>query len=148
MADEIRRLKVRANADTVADAKKARELGAEGIGLCRTEHMFFGENRIDSVRQMILSAPDAKKGVKKALKLYLSALKKLLPMQRRDFEQIFTVMDGLPVTIRLLDPPLHEFLPQEDHNQKEMAKQMKIRLQDVQEKVAALHELHPRLRHR
>ena len=147
-ADEIRQLKVRANADTVADAKKARELGAEGIGLCRTEHMFFGENRIDSVRQMILSAPDAKKGVKKALKLYLSSLKKLLPMQRRDFEQIFTVMDGLPVTIRLLDPPLHEFLPQEDHNQKEMAKQMKISLKDVQEKVATLHEQNPMLGHR
>ncbi len=179
-ADEIRKLKVRTNADTPTDAKKARALGAEGIGLCRTEHMFFGENRIDSVRQMILSAPDvkslkskisglekeiakvsnhksvvlekelakAKKELKEPLALYLSSLKKLLPMQRRDFEQIFTVMDGLPVTIRLLDPPLHEFLPQEDHNQKEMAKQMKISLKDVQEKVAALHELNPMLGHR
>ncbi|MCR4319152.1 MAG: pyruvate, phosphate dikinase [Candidatus Brocadiaceae bacterium] len=179
-ADEIRKLKVRTNADTPADAKKARELGAEGIGLCRTEHMFFGEHRIDSVRQMILSAPDvknlkakiagiekelakatnnktnaikkelaqAKKELKEPLSLYISALKKLLPMQRRDFEQIFTTMDGLPVTIRLLDPPLHEFLPQEEYNQKEMAKQMKISLKEVQDKVSALHELNPMLGHR
>lgn len=179
-ADEFRKLKVRTNADTPADAKKARELGAEGIGLCRTEHMFFGENRIDSVRQMILSAPDVKKlkmkiaalekelakatnnktdaikkelmQVKKELKeplnLYTSALKKLLPMQRHDFEQIFTKMDGLPVTIRLLDPPLHEFLPQEEYNQKEMAKKMKISLKEVQDKVSALHELNPMLGHR
>jgi len=179
-ADEIRKLKVRTNADTPADAKKARELGAEGIGLCRTEHMFFGENRIDSVRQMILSAPDvkylkakiagiekelakatnnktntikkelaqAKKELKEPLRLYISALKKLLPIQRRDFEQIFTTMDGLPVTIRLLDPPLHEFLPQEEYNQKEMAKQMKVSLKEVQDKVSALHELNPMLGHR
>jgi len=147
-ADEIRKLKVRANADTPDDAKKARELGAEGIGLCRTEHMFFGEDRINWVRQMVLSAPDAKKGLKKPLSLYLSAIKKLLPMQRRDFEQIFTAMDGLPVTIRLLDPPLHEFLPQEEYNQKEMAKQMKISLKEVQDKVSALHELNPMLGHR
>ena len=80
--------------------------------------------------------------------LYLSALEKLLPMQRRDFEQIFTTMDGLPVTIRLLDPPLHEFLPQEEYNQKEMAKQMKISLKEVQDKVSALHELNPMLGHR
>jgi len=176
-ADEVRKLKIRTNADTPADAKKARELGAEGIGLCRTEHMFFGENRIDSVRQVILSAPDVKnlkakiavlekelakaannktvalkkelmqvrQELKEPLKLYTSALKKLLPMQRRDFEQIFTVMDGLPVTIRLLDPPLHEFLPQEKHSQKEMAKQMKISLKEVEEKVSALHELNPML---
>ena len=179
-ADEIRKLKVRTNADTPTDAKKARELGAEGIGLCRTEHMFFGENRIDSVRQMILSAPDVKnlkakiacmekelakatnnkttaikkeltqtkKELKAPLSLYTSALKELLPMQRRDFEQIFTTMDGLPVTIRLLDPPLHEFLPQEEYNQKEMAKQMNISLKDVQDKVSALHELNPMLGHR
>lgn len=179
-ADEARKLKIRTNADTPADAKKARELGAEGIGLCRTEHMFFGECRIDSVRQMILSAPDVKifkakiaglekelqkcasnktdalrkelmqvrKELKEPMNLYTSALKKLLPMQRRDFEQIFTAMDGLPVTIRLLDPPLHEFLPQEEHNQKDMAKQMKISLKEVQEKVSALHELNPMLGHR
>lgn len=176
-ADEVRKLKIRTNADTPADAKKARELGAEGIGLCRTEHMFFGENRIDSVRQMILSAPDVKmlktkitglekelqkdtndrkdkikkeltraqKELKGPMNLYASALKKLLPMQRRDFEQIFTAMNGLPVTIRLIDPPLHEFLPQEKRNQREMAKQMKISLKDVEEKVSALHELNPML---
>jgi len=147
-ADEIRALKVRTNADTPDDAKKARELGADGIGLCRTEHMFFGEDRINWVRQMVLSAPDAKNGLKKPLSLYLSAIKKLLPMQRRDFEQIFTAMDGLPVTIRLLDPPLHEFLPQEEYNQKEMAKQMKISLKEVRDKVSALHELNPMLGHR
>lgn len=179
-ADEVRKLKVRTNADTPADAKKARELGAEGIGLCRTEHMFFGENRIDFVRQMILSAPDVKalktkiaalekelakatnnktdaikkelmqvkKELKEPLNLYTSALKKLLPMQRRDFERIFTTMDGLPVTIRLLDPPLHEFLPQEEYNQKEMAKKMKISLKEVRDKVSALHELNPMLGHR
>ncbi len=183
-ADEFRVLKVRTNADTPADAKKARELGAEGIGLCRTEHMFFGENRIDAVRQMILSSPDvkrlkadiadlekelskasnnsknskmeglekelqqAKKALKEPLASYTSSLRKLLPMQRRDFEQIFTAMRGLPVTIRLLDPPLHEFLPQEDFNQKEMARQMKISLKEVQEKVSALHELNPMLGHR
>ena len=179
-ADKIRTLKVRTNADTPADAKKARELGAEGIGLCRTEHMFFGEDRINWVRQMVLSVPDvknlkakivgiekelaratnnnvailkkelaeAKKELEKPLSLYLSAIKKLLPMQRRDFEQIFTTMDGLPVTIRLLDPPLHEFLPQEEYNQKEMAKQMKISLKEVRDKVSALHELNPMLGHR
>ncbi|MCF6147240.1 MAG: pyruvate, phosphate dikinase [Candidatus Kuenenia sp.] len=179
-ADEIRKLKVRTNADTPEDAKKAREFGAEGIGLCRTEHMFFGENRIDFVRQMILSAPDVKnlkikidcvqKEINKAqnnkinilkkdlekvqnelrdpLTSYTSALKKLLPMQRKDFEQIFKEMDGLPVTIRLLDPPLHEFLPQEESNQREIAKRMKISFQKVQEKVSALHELNPMLGHR
>jgi pyruvate,orthophosphate dikinase len=179
-ADEVRKLKVRTNADTPTDAKKARELGAEGIGLCRTEHMFFGEHRIDSVRQMILSAPDVKnlkakiaalekelakaannktialkkelmlvrQELKEPLTLYTSALKKLLPMQRRDFEQIFTTMNELPVTIRLLDPPLHEFLPQEEYNQKEMAIQMKISLKEVQDKVSALHELNPMLGHR
>jgi len=110
--------------------------------------MFFGKDRINLVRQMVLSAPDAKKGLKKPLSLYLSAIKKLLPMQRRDFEQIFTTMDGLPVTIRLLDPPLHEFLPQEEYNQKEMAKKMKISLKEVQDKVSALHELNPMLGHR
>ncbi|MBM4054051.1 MAG: pyruvate, phosphate dikinase [Planctomycetes bacterium] len=179
-ADEIRKLKVRTNADTPEDAKKAREFGAEGIGLCRTEHMFFGENRIDFVRQMILSAPDVKnvkikidsiqKEINKAsdnkismlkkdltkaqnelkdpMASFSSALKNLLPMQRRDFEQIFKVMEGLPVTIRLLDPPLHEFLPQEESNQREIARQMKISFQEVQEKVSALHELNPMLGHR
>jgi len=181
-ADEIRTLKVRANADTPDDAKKARELGAEGIGLCRTEHMFFGEDRINWVRQMVLSAPDVKNlkakiarlgkelakivnkngkaddlekelvqvnnDLKRPNRLYHDALYHLLIKQRRDFEQIFTTMDGLPVTIRLLDPPLHEFLPQEEYNQKEMAKQMKISLKEVQDKVSALHELNPMLGHR
>jgi pyruvate,orthophosphate dikinase len=179
-ADEVRKLKVRTNADTPTDAKKAREFGAEGIGLCRTEHMFFGENRIDFVRQMILFAPDvknlkdkisilekelvkatnnrtnvikkelmqARKALKAPLGLYTSALKKLLPMQRGDFEQLFKTMDGLPVTIRLLDPPLHEFLPQEESSQKDIARKMKISLKEVQDKVAALHELNPMLGHR
>lgn len=179
-ADEIRKLKIRTNADTPEDAKKARELGAEGIGLCRTEHMFFGENRIDSVRQMILFAPDvkslkakiaflekelakasnnkgnilkkelaqAKEELKEPLSLYTSALKQLLPMQRCDFEKIFKAMNGLPVTIRLLDPPLHEFLPQEEYNQKDIAKKLKISLKEVQDKVSALHELNPMLGHR
>lgn len=181
-ADEVRKLKVRTNADTPTDAKKAREFGAEGIGLCRTEHMFFGEDRIDDVRQMILFSRDvkilrakiaamekelgkeskkngnakdlqkelakAKKALEKPLMLYTSALDKLLPMQRDDFEQIFKAMDGLPVTIRLLDPPLHEFLPHEDSSQKDIAKKMKISLKEVQDKVAALHELNPMLGHR
>ncbi|MGQ3684549.1 MAG: pyruvate, phosphate dikinase [Candidatus Loosdrechtia sp.] len=179
-ADEVRKLKVRTNADTPDDAKRARELGAEGIGLCRTEHMFFGENRIDFVRQMILSAPDvknlkgktsflerelikaannkidilkkeialAKTEIKEPLTLYTDALKKLLPMQRGDFEKIFKAMDGFPVTIRLLDPPLHEFLPQEEYNQKDIAKKMGISLKEVQQKVAMLHELNPMLGHR
>jgi len=179
-ADEVRKLKVRTNADTPTDAKKAREFGAEGIGLCRTEHMFFGENRIDSVRQMILFAPDvknlkdkiaflekelakatnnktnvikkelmqARKELKGPLSLYTSALKKLLPMQRGDFEQLFKTMDGLPVTIRLLDPPLHEFLPQEESSQKDIARKMNISLKEVQDKVSALHELNPMLGHR
>ncbi|RJQ31648.1 pyruvate, phosphate dikinase [Candidatus Parcubacteria bacterium] len=181
-ADEFRELKVLANADTPEDAKRARELGAEGIGLCRTEHMFFGGDRIGWVRQMILTAPTVrnlktkvfslekelangaknngnsealkreltlvKKELRKPLDLYLHALEQLLPMQRHDFEQIFTAMDGLPVTIRLLDPPLHEFLPQEEHNQNEMAKQLKVSLKEVREGVAALHELNPMLGHR
>ncbi|MFO0793478.1 MAG: pyruvate, phosphate dikinase [Candidatus Brocadiaceae bacterium] len=179
-ADAVRKLKVRTNGDTPEDARRARELGAEGIGLCRTEHMFFGENRIDSVRQMILVAPDVrnlkakianlekelakaannraseikkeltqtKNELKCPMSLYTSALRNLLPMQRRDFEQIFKAMDGLPVTIRLLDPPLHEFLPQEEYNQKEMAKKMKITLREVQDRVSALHELNPMLGHR
>jgi pyruvate,orthophosphate dikinase len=179
-ADELRRLKVRANADTPEDATKAREFGAQGIGLCRTEHMFFGKNRIDYVRQMILVAADVKNlttklqaleeefnkapGEKKAelkkeikktkaeLKcpntLYTKALNKLLPMQRGDFEKIFKAMEGLPVTIRLLDPPLHEFLPQEEQSQKAMAKKMGVSLKEVQTAVARLHEFNPMLGHR
>ena len=101
-ADKKRKLLIRANADSPRDAKIARDFGAEGIGLCRTEHMFFGEQRIMAMRQMILADNEQDRRL---------ALKKILPFQRRDFEGIFTVMRGLPVTIRLLDPPLHEFLP-------------------------------------
>ena len=111
-ADEARRLKVRANADTPLDAETARRFGAEGIGLCRTEHMFFDEGRIVAVREMILA--DDEKGRR-------GALAKLLPMQRGDFVELFTIMSGLPVTIRLLDPPLHEFLPHTDEEMKEVA---------------------------
>ena len=101
--DELRTLRVRTNADTPEDARRAREFGAEGIGLCRTEHMFFRDDRILAVREMIVATD---------LEGRRRALLKLLPMQREDFAEIFRVMDGLPVTIRLLDPPLHEFLPQ------------------------------------
>ena len=104
-ADEARRLKVHANADTPADARKARELGAEGVGLCRTEHMFMAEDRLPVVREMIMAADEQERRV---------ALDKLLPMQQSDFEGIFEAMSELPVTIRLLDPPLHEFLPSLD----------------------------------
>src|SRR5437899_7864598 len=104
-ADELRRLKVRANADTPEDAAKAREFGAEGIGLCRTEHMFFGEERLPVMQEMIMA--DDEQGRR-------AALEKLLPFQQEDFEGIFDAMAGLPVTIRLLDPPLHEFLPDEE----------------------------------
>src|SRR5690606_30730592 len=101
-ADQVRRLSVRANADNPEDAAKARELGAEGIGLCRTEHMFLEPERVPVVQQMILADTEEERQ---------EALQKLLPMQKNDFKAIFQAMDGLPVTIRLLDPPLHEFLP-------------------------------------
>ena len=135
-ADKTRTLKVRTNADTPNDAKVARDFGAEGIGLCRTEHMFFEGDRIVAVREMILAdnLEDRKK-----------ALKKLLPYQKKDFIGIFKAMDGLPVTVRLLDPPLHEFLPHEDKNQKEMAKQMKVPLDKVKRRVSELHEANPML---
>jgi pyruvate,orthophosphate dikinase len=138
-ADEIRKLKVRTNGDTPHDAEVARRFGAEGIGLCRTEHMFFEGDRIIAVREMILA--DDKAGREKALA-------KLLPMQRGDFEGIFEAMKGFPVTIRLLDPPLHEFLPQEAANQQEMANVMKVPVEVVKQKVEALHEFNPMLGHR
>ena len=116
-ADEARKLGVRTNADTPHDAAVARNFGAEGIGLCRTEHMFFEGDRIKAVREMILA--DDLAGRKKALA-------KLLPMQREDFYGIFKAMEGYGVTIRLLDPPLHEFVPHEEENQREMAKEMGI----------------------
>lgn len=176
-ADEFRRLKIRTNADAPDDAKRARNFGAEGIGLCRTEHMFFDEERIGFVRQLILVAGDVKsltalieakeqeiekasKDVKASLKneikenqknlndklaLYNGALKKLLPAQRSDFEKLFKVMDGLPVNIRLLDPPLHEFLPKEKNLQNDLAKKMNMDPKEVRDKVESLQELNPML---
>ena len=139
MADKFAKLSVRTNADTPKDAQVARDFGAMGIGLCRTEHMFFDEERIIAVREMILADDEAGRR---------EALDKLLPMQRSDFEGIFAAMHDLPVTVRLLDPPLHEFLPHEDENQKEMADEMGISLAKVKEKVEALSELNPMLGHR
>jgi pyruvate,orthophosphate dikinase len=138
-ADSIRTLRIRANADTPADATTARQFGAEGIGLCRTEHMFFDADRILAVREMILADGE---GRRKA------ALAKLLPMQRGDFEEIFKVMDGLPVTIRLLDPPLHEFLPQHDEEIVEVARVAGMTPEKVRARVIALHETNPMLGHR
>ena len=138
-SDEFRTLGVRTNADTPADAKRAREFGAQGIGLCRTEHMFFEGDRITAMREMILAdnEPDRKR-----------ALEKLLPYQQHDFEGIFTAMAGLPVTIRLLDPPLHEFLPHDEKSQEALAREMNVPVQTVQQRVAALHEMNPMLGHR
>ncbi len=138
-ADEARMLGVRTNADTPADAKRAREFGAEGIGLCRTEHMFFEGDRISAMREMILA--DNIKDREKALK-------KLLPHQRKDFQGIFTAMKGLPVTVRLLDPPLHEFLPQDKKAQAAMAKNLGVSPKQVERRVAFLHESNPMLGHR
>jgi pyruvate,orthophosphate dikinase len=172
-ADEVRRLGIRTNADTPEDAARARDFGAEGIGLCRTEHMFFGGDRIWAVRQMILSAGDyadlrdriaaigadptgpqkkrlaeLKKEIKDPKKKFDGALKTLLPYQRKDFIGIFTAMAGLPVTIRLLDPPLHEFLPQDAKSQKEMARRLKVKPEEIKAKVEELHEVNPMLGHR
>ena len=138
-ADKIRTMKVRTNADTPNDSKVAIKFGAEGIGLCRTEHMFFEGDRIIAVREMILA--NDKAGREKALA-------KLLPIQREDFEGIFREMNGLPVTVRLLDPPLHEFLPHEDANQKQMADVLKVSVETVKQKVNSLHEFNPMLGHR
>ena len=138
-ADAIRRMKVRTNADTLNDAKTAREFGAEGIGLCRTEHMFFEQSRITAVRQMIL-APD-EKGRR-------APLDRLLPEQRADFAAIFEVMAGLPVTIRLLDPPLHEFLPHEEAEFAEVASAAGVDIDILKRRAAELHEFNPMLGHR
>ena len=138
-ADEYRKLGVRTNADTPKDAKIAREFGAEGIGLCRTEHMFFEGNRILAVREMILAKDET--GRRKALE-------KILPMQKGDFKEIFEEMDGLPVTIRLLDPPLHEFLPNTEEDLAAVAKDMKAPIDDLRAKRDALHEANPMLGHR
>jgi len=137
--DQFRTLKVRANSDTPHDSKVAREFGAEGIGLCRTEHMFFDAERIAAVREMILS---------EELEGRELALAKILPMQRGDFTGIFREMKGLPVTIRLLDPPLHEFLPQEDKDIEELSRTMKVPVNTLKHKVESLHEFNPMLGHR
>jgi len=135
-ADKVRRLKVRANAETPDDARTAREFGAEGIGLCRTEHMFFEADRIQSVREMILASDD--KGRR-------AALAKLLPMQRQDFVQLFTIMSGLPVTIRLLDPPLHEFLPHGDAEIAAVAQALGVTPEALKHRATELHEFNPML---
>jgi pyruvate, orthophosphate dikinase len=178
--NEYRKLGVRANADTPHDSDVARGFGAEGIGLCRTEHMFFEGDRIDSVRQMILSSADykaleaqlsaaqgefekaggekkaeakkrvaeAKKKIKKPEELYKGALAALLELQRADFVGIFRAMDGFPVTIRTLDPPLHEFVPHDDKTLKELAAKIKMPFKEAKAKVEALHEFNPMLGHR
>jgi pyruvate,orthophosphate dikinase len=138
-ADKARRLGVRANAETPLDAETARKFGAEGIGLCRTEHMFFDPERINSVRQMILANDE---GGRRA------ALERLLPFQREDFRQLFTIMAGLPVTIRLLDPPLHEFLPHADAEMAEVAQSMGADVQAIRQRAAELAEANPMLGHR
>ncbi|MBN2829996.1 MAG: pyruvate, phosphate dikinase [Candidatus Cloacimonetes bacterium] len=139
LTEKFTRMYVRTNADTPNDAQVARKFGAKGIGLCRTEHMFFEGDRIKAMREMILA--DDAEGRKKALV-------KILPYQRADFEGIFKAMSGYGVTVRLLDPPLHEFLPHEDKNQQEMADDMGISLQAIKAKVEALHEFNPMLGHR
>jgi len=138
-ADQFRKLKVRTNSETPRDTKIARDFGAEGIGLCRTEHMFFDEKRIISVRQMILS---------KTLEDRRKSLKKLLPYQKNDFFEIFKIMNGLPVTVRLLDPPLHEFLPKTDKDIDDIARELNITRNDIKSRIHELHEQNPMLGHR
>lgn len=180
-ADKIRRLKVRTNADTPGDAAVARSFGAEGIGLCRTEHMFFAGDRIDYVRQMILGSIDFKRlerelkavelelnrvaspkkrkeliEIRKKLRqeieepkrLYKGGLNELLKLQRKDFEGIFRAMNGLPVTIRTLDPPLHEFLPHGEEDTRKLARKLKVNAKSLWDKVQSLHEANPMLGHR
>ena len=132
-------MRVRANADTPGDARTAFSFGAEGIGLCRTEHMFFENTRIKAMREMILADDEAGRRV---------ALAKLLPMQRGDFEALFEVMNSYPVTVRLLDPPLHEFVPQDEKGQREMAAEMNVSYDKIKARVDALHEVNPMLGHR
>ena len=134
--DEIRTLKVRANAETPTDAQTAKDFGAEGIGLCRTEHMFFDPSRINHMREMILAKDEAGRR---------AALAKLLPFQRDDFVALFSIMDGLPVTVRLLDPPLHEFLPNKRAEQEALAAQMGVTVEEIVARTASLHEANPML---
>ncbi len=138
-ADEIKDLKIRVNADTVKDAIQALEFGAEGIGLCRTEHMFFEEDRIFEMRKMILANNKEERE---------TALNKLLPMQRSDFETLFEVMDGFPVTIRYLDPPLHEFLPKEKHEIEKLAQDLNVSVEEIQTRIDSLVEANPMMGHR
>jgi pyruvate,orthophosphate dikinase len=137
--DEFRTMGVRTNADMPADAKLAREFGAEGIGLVRTEHMFFDPQRINHMREVIVAGDEAQRR---------AAVAKLLPYQRQDFIDLFTIMDGLPVTIRLLDPPLHEFLPHKEADMAEVAKAAGTDIATVKARAAQLHELNPMLGHR
>ena len=138
-ADSSRKLKIRTNSETPLDSKIAREFGAEGIGLCRTEHMFFEEERILSVRQMILSKSKEDRD---------KALTKLLPHQKNDFVEIFKIMNGLPVTVRLLDPPLHEFLPKSENEINDVAKSLNLSIEEVEARTGELHEHNPMLGHR
>merc|ERR1711991_840802 len=138
-ADSFRKLKVRTNSETPLDSKVARDFGAEGIGLCRTEHMFFDEERILSVREMILS---------KSKEDRANALNKLLPHQKQDFLEIFKIMQGLPVTVRLLDPPLHEFLPKSLKEIEDVANSIKLTKNEVESRITELHEQNPMLGHR
>lgn len=138
-ADKFRKLKVRTNADTPKDAKQAKEFGAEGIGLCRTEHMFFEESRIKVVRQMICSDTVEERE---------KALEKLLPIQQGDFEEIYTALEGLPVTIRFLDPPLHEFLPTDPEDIADLAESMNKSVDDIKAIITSLHEFNPMMGHR
>ena len=138
-ADEFKRLEVRTNADTPNDAKKARELGAEGIGLCRTEHMFFGEGRIDAFREMICSDTVEERE---------AALEVILPMQQSDFEALYEALEGHPVTIRFLDPPLHEFVPTEEADIKALADKKGKSVEDIKTLISSLHEFNPMMGHR
>jgi pyruvate,orthophosphate dikinase len=180
-ADKVRRMKVRTNADTPADAAIARSFGAEGIGLCRTEHMFFAGDRIDHVRQMILGSLDykrierelnalelelsraaspkkrkeiqenrnkLKKEIEEPKRLYKGGLSELIKLQRKDFEGIFKAMNGLPVTIRTLDPPLHEFLPHGEEETRKLARKLKVNAKHLWDTVQSLHEANPMLGHR
>ncbi len=138
-ADDFRTMKVRTNADTPEDARKARELGAEGIGLCRTEHMFFGEGRIDTFREMICSTTREERE---------AALEKILPMQQRDFEQLYEALEGAPVTIRFLDPPLHEFVPTDEEDIQKLAETKGKTVEEIKALIQGLHEFNPMMGHR
>ena len=138
-ADSIRTMKVRTNADTPRDALKAVEFGAEGIGLCRTEHMFFDEDRIPAMREMIVSKTEEQRR---------AALAKLLPFQKKDFIGIYEAMQERPVTIRFLDPPLHEFLPTEKEDIEALAKEMNLTYDELKATIDSLHEFNPMLGHR